>query len=155
MYPPMKCMVRSARVATSSRQPRDFSKNSPDSASKAGSDMLVRAYYHTYGLPMVITNCSNNYGPYELPEKLIPVVIQNCLTRKPIPVYGDGINVRDWLYVLIMLRLSATVETKGTNGETYNIGWHNEWTNIKHRKIDRSDLIDETRNDSSVGTREN
>ena len=76
-----------------------YAPNSPYSASKASSDMLVRAYHHTYGLPTVITNCSNNYGPYQFPEKLIPVVIQSCLARKQIPVYGDGMNVRDWLYV--------------------------------------------------------
>ena len=76
-----------------------YAPNSPYSASKAASDMLVRAYHHTYGLPTVITNCSNNYGPYQFPEKLIPVVIQSILARKPVPVYGDGLNVRDWLYV--------------------------------------------------------
>jgi len=76
-----------------------YAPNSPYSSSKASSDMLVRAYHHTYGLNVVITNCSNNYGPYQFPEKLIPVVIQSCLARKPIPVYGDGMNVRDWLYV--------------------------------------------------------
>ena len=79
-----------------------YAPNSPYSASKASSDMLVRAYHHTYGLPTVITNCSNNYGPYQFPEKLIPVVIQSVLARKPIPVYGDGMNVRDWLMCAIM-----------------------------------------------------
>jgi dTDP-glucose 4,6-dehydratase len=130
-----------------------YSPNSPYSASKAGSDMLVRAYYHTYGLPMVITNCSNNYGPYQFPEKLIPVVIQNCLNRKPIPVYGDGMNVRDWLYVIDHAEALWTVLTKGTNGETYNIGGHNEWANIKIVQL-IADLIDELAPQLGGNTRE-
>src|SRR5580693_6430349 len=92
--------------------------------------MLVRAYHHTYGLPTVITNCSNNYGPYQFPEKLIPVVIQNCLARKGIPVYGDGMNVRDWLYVRDHAEALWTVLQNGKFGETYNIGGHNEWANL-------------------------
>jgi dTDP-glucose 4,6-dehydratase len=107
-----------------------YAPNSPYSASKAASDMLVRAYHHTYGLPTVITNCSNNYGPFQFPEKLIPVVIQSVLARKPIPVYGDGMNVRDWLYVRDHAEALWTVLNRGQLGETYNIGGHNEWANI-------------------------
>lgn len=108
-----------------------YAPNSPYSASKAASDMLVRAYHHTYGLNMVITNCSNNYGPYQFPEKLIPVVIESVVTRKPIPVYGDGMNVRDWLFVRDHAEALWQVLTRGSNGETYNIGGHNEWANIR------------------------
>ena len=107
-----------------------YAPNSPYSSSKASSDMLVRAYHHTYGLPTVITNCSNNYGPYQFPEKLIPVVIQSILARKPVPVYGDGMNVRDWLYVRDHDEALWLVLTRGKSGETYNIGGHNEWANI-------------------------
>jgi dTDP-glucose 4,6-dehydratase len=107
-----------------------YAPNSPYSASKAASDMLVRAYHHTYGLNTVITNCSNNYGPYQFPEKLIPVVIQSVLERRPIPVYGDGMNVRDWLYVRDHCAALWLVLTKGRAGETYNIGGHNEWANL-------------------------
>ncbi len=119
-----------------------YAPNSPYSASKASSDMLVRAYHHTYGLPAVITNCSNNYGPYQFPEKLIPVVIQSVLTRKPVPVYGDGMNVRDWLYVGDHASALWLVLNQGKCGETYNIGGHNEWPNIR---IVESicDLVDE------------
>lgn len=108
-----------------------YAPNSPYSASKAGSDMLMRAYHHTYGLPAVITNCSNNYGPYQFPEKLIPVVIQSVLARKPVPVYGDGMNVRDWLYVRDHAEALWVVLTRGHIGQTYNIGGHNEWANIR------------------------
>ena len=107
-----------------------YAPNSPYSASKASSDFLVRSYYHTYGLPTVITNCSNNYGPFQFPEKLIPVVIQSVLARKTVPVYGDGLNVRDWLYVRDHAEALGTVLQRGKIGETYNIGAHNEWTNI-------------------------
>ena len=119
-----------------------YAPNSPYSASKAASDMLVRAYHHTYGVPVVITNCSNNYGPYQFPEKLIPVVIQSCLTRKAIPVYGDGMNVRDWLYVLDHAEALWQVLTLGKEGETYNIGGHNEWANIRIVEL-IADLVDE------------
>ena len=119
-----------------------YAPNSPYSASKAASDMLVRAYHHTYGLPAVITNCSNNYGPYQFPEKLIPVVIQSCLVRKPIPVYGDGMNVRDWLYVRDHAEALWQVLTRGADGETYNIGGHNEWANLRIVEL-IADLIDE------------
>ena len=108
-----------------------YAPNSPYSASKASSDLLVRAYHHTYGLPAVITNCSNNYGPYQFPEKLIPVAIQSVLARKPIPVYGDGLNVRDWLYVHDHVEALWQVLTRGRDGETYNIGGHNEWANLR------------------------
>jgi dTDP-glucose 4,6-dehydratase len=104
--------------------------------------MLVRAYHHTYGLPTVITNCSNNYGPFQFPEKLIPVVIQSVLTRKPVPVYGDGMNVRDWLYVRDHAEALWTVLRRGKLGETYNIGGHNEWANLRIVEL-ICDLIDE------------
>jgi dTDP-glucose 4,6-dehydratase len=119
-----------------------YAPNSPYSASKASSDMLVRAYHHTYGLPVVITNCSNNYGPYQFPEKLIPVIIQSVLARKPIPVYGDGMNVRDWLYVRDHAQALWLVLTRGREGQTYNIGGHNEWANIRIVEL-ICDLIDE------------
>jgi dTDP-glucose 4,6-dehydratase len=119
-----------------------YAPNSPYSSSKASSDMLVRAYHHTYGLPAVITNCSNNYGPYQFPEKLIPVVIQSLLERKPVPVYGDGMNVRDWLYVRDHAEALWTVLTRGRVGETYNIGGHNEWANLRIVEL-ICDLIDE------------
>jgi len=119
-----------------------YAPNSPYSASKASSDMLVRAYHHTYGMPTVITNCSNNYGPYQFPEKLIPVVIQNVLTRKSIPVYGDGMNVRDWLYVGDHAEALWEVLACGKEGETYNIGGHNEWANINIVNL-ICDLVDE------------
>jgi dTDP-glucose 4,6-dehydratase len=119
-----------------------YAPNSPYSASKASSDMLVRAYYHTYGLPGVITNCSNNYGPYQFPEKLIPVVIQSVLARKPVPIYGDGMNVRDWLYVRDHAEALWQVLCRGVVGETYNIGGHNEWANIRIVEL-ICDMIDE------------
>jgi dTDP-glucose 4,6-dehydratase len=119
-----------------------YAPNSPYSASKASSDLLVRAYHHTYGLPAVITNCSNNYGPFQFPEKLIPVVIQSVLARKPVPVYGDGMNVRDWLYVRDHAEALWQVLLRGKNGETYNIGGHNEWANINIVNL-ICDLIDE------------
>jgi dTDP-glucose 4,6-dehydratase len=119
-----------------------YAPNSPYSASKASSDLLVRAYHHTYGLPVVTTNCSNNYGPNQFPEKLIPVVIQNVLGRKAIPVYGDGLNVRDWLYVGDHAEALWQVLGKGRLGETYNIGGHNEWANIRIVEL-ICDLVDE------------
>ena len=119
-----------------------YAPNSPYSSSKASSDMLVRAYHHTYGLPTVITNCSNNYGPFQFPEKLIPVVIQSVMARKSVPVYGDGMNVRDWLYVRDHAEALWTVLNRGQLGETYNIGGHNEWANINIVKL-ICDLIDE------------
>ena len=119
-----------------------YAPNSPYSASKASSDMLVRAYHHTYGLDTVITNCSNNYGPYQFPEKLIPVVIQSVLARKEVPVYGDGLNVRDWLYVRDHAAALWQVLTRGRVAETYNIGGHNEWANLHIVQL-ICDLIDE------------
>lgn len=108
-----------------------YAPNSPYAASKAASDHLVRAYHHTYGLPTLTTNCSNNYGRFQFPEKLIPLVILNARDRKPLPVYGDGKNVRDWLYVEDHCTAIATVLQKGRPGETYNIGGWNEKPNIE------------------------
>ncbi|MWL88216.1 MULTISPECIES: dTDP-glucose 4,6-dehydratase [unclassified Cupriavidus] len=107
-----------------------YAPNSPYSASKAASDHLVRAYHHTYGLPVVTTNCSNNYGPYHFPEKLIPLMITNALAGKPLPVYGDGLNVRDWLYVRDHCSAIREVLAKGRLGETYNVGGWNEMSNL-------------------------
>jgi dTDP-glucose 4,6-dehydratase len=107
-----------------------YAPNSPYSASKAGSDHLVRAYHHTYGMPTTITNCSNNYGPYHFPEKLIPLMCINILMGKPLPVYGDGQNVRDWLYVKDHCSAIDAVLTKGKVGETYNVGGNNEVKNL-------------------------
>lgn len=107
-----------------------YAPSSPYSASKAGSDHLVRAWNRTYGLPTVITNCSNNYGPYHFPEKLIPLIILNALAGKPLPVYGNGEQIRDWLYVEDHARALYKVATEGENGETYCIGGHNERKNI-------------------------
>lgn len=112
-----------------------YAPNSPYSASKAGSDHLVRAYGHTYGLPVTTTNCSNNYGPYQHPEKFIPTVIHACLQRRPIPVYGDGSNIRDWLYVEDHCRGIDTVLRRGTLGETYNVGGRNEWSNLEIARL--------------------
>ncbi len=108
-----------------------YAPNSPYSASKAGSDHLVRAYHHTYGLPTITTNCSNNYGPYQFPEKLVPLIILNALGGKPLPVYGDGTNVRDWLYVNDHCTAIRLALAKGRIGETYNIGGNNECKNIE------------------------
>ncbi len=108
-----------------------YEPNSPYSASKASSDHLVRAWHHTYGLPVVTTNCSNNYGPYHFPEKLIPLVILNAINGKPLPIYGKGDNIRDWLYVDDHARALRLVLEKGTPGETYNIGGWNEKTNLE------------------------
>jgi dTDP-glucose 4,6-dehydratase len=112
------------------REDTAYQPNSPYSASKAASDHLVRAWHHTYGLPTVMTNCSNNYGPYHFPEKLIPLMIINALEGKPLPVYGNGLNVRDWLYVDDHADALLTVATSGVVGDTYNIGGHNEMANI-------------------------
>jgi dTDP-glucose 4,6-dehydratase len=112
------------------REDTPYAPNSPYAASKAGSDHLVRAYHHTYGLPVSTTNCSNNYGPYHFPEKLIPLMLVNALEGRPLPVYGDGLNVRDWLYVEDHCRAVELVITCGKPGETYNVGGRNEWKNI-------------------------
>lgn len=108
-----------------------YEPNSPYSASKASSDHLVRAYHHTYGLPVLTTNCSNNYGPYQFPEKLIPLIIHNALAEKPLPIYGDGQQVRDWLYVGDHCSAIRTVLANGQAGETYNIGGWNEKPNLE------------------------
>ncbi|HQN12902.1 MAG TPA: dTDP-glucose 4,6-dehydratase, partial [Quisquiliibacterium sp.] len=108
-----------------------YQPNSPYSASKAASDHLVRAYHHTYGLPTLTTNCSNNYGPFQFPEKLIPLMIANALAGRPLPVYGDGMNVRDWLYVGDHCSAIRRVLAAGRLGETYNIGGNNEMPNIE------------------------
>ncbi len=108
-----------------------YAPNSPYSASKAASDHLVRAYFHTYGMPVLTTNCSNNYGPYQFPEKLIPLIIVNALSGKPLPVYGDGQQIRDWLYVKDHCSAILCVLEKGTLGEVYNIGGWNEKANIE------------------------
>ncbi|WP_110648377.1 dTDP-glucose 4,6-dehydratase [Salinicola peritrichatus] len=108
-----------------------YAPSSPYSASKAGSDHLVRAWYRTFGLPTLVTNCSNNYGPYHFPEKLIPLTILNALAGKPLPVYGDGRQIRDWLFVEDHARALIKVATEGEIGETYNIGGHNEKRNIE------------------------
>ncbi|KPH09999.1 dTDP-glucose 4,6-dehydratase [Rhizobium acidisoli] len=109
---------------------RKYEPNSPYSASKAASDHLVRAYHHTYGLPVLTTNCSNNYGPYHFPEKLIPLVIHNALSGKQIPIYGDGMQVRDWLFVKDHCSAIRRVLESGKVGETYNVGGRNELTNL-------------------------
>ncbi|MEY4769158.1 MAG: hypothetical protein RL637_1797 [Pseudomonadota bacterium] len=108
-----------------------YAPNSPYSASKAASDHLVRAYHHTYGLPTLTTNCSNNYGPYQFPEKLIPLLIKNALQGKALPIYGDGKNIRDWLYVEDHCSAIHTVLTRGQVGEVYNIGGNHEKTNLE------------------------
>ena len=108
-----------------------YAPNSPYAASKAGSDHLVRAYFHTYGLPVITTNCSNNYGPFQFPEKLIPLLVLNALDRKPLPIYGDGKNVRDWLYVRDHCAALLLVSQKGKPGEVYNVGGHNERTTLE------------------------
>ena len=123
-----------------------YAPNSPYSASKASSDMLVRAYHYTYGINTVITNCSNNYGPYQFPEKLIPVIIQNLLAREPLPLYGDGMNVRDWLYVRDHAEALWQVLQHGKAGDTYNIGGHNECANIRVVEL-ICDLFDELKPD--------
>ena len=135
--PSASCTSRPTR-STARSGPRDpaftettpYAPNSPYSASKAGSDHLVRAYHHTYGLPSLTTNCSNNYGPFQFPEKLIPLMIPNALAGKPLPVYGDGQQVRDWLYVGDHCAAIRVALAKGRPGETYNIGGNAEKTNL-------------------------
>ena len=129
-----------------------YAPNSPYSATKAASDMLVRAYHHTYGFPAIITNCSNNYGPFQFPEKFIPVIIQSILERRTIPIYGDGLNVRDWIYVVDHVDALWAVLTKGRLGEVYNIGGHNEWPNL--RIAERlCDLVDQMAPQPGAGSR--
>ncbi len=129
-----------------------YTPNSPYSASKASSDHLVRAYHHTYGLPTLTTNCSNNYGPYQFPEKLIPLILLNALRGKPLPVYGDGMNVRDWLYVGDHCAAIRAVLANGRPGETYNVGGWNEMPNLVIVKT-LCRLLDEARPDPA-GPRE-
>ncbi len=126
-----------------------YQPNSPYSASKASSDHLVRAWHHTYGLPVVTTNCSNNYGPYHFPEKLIPLVILNALNGKPLPIYGKGDNIRDWLYVDDHARALRLVLTRGQVGETYNIGGWNEKTNLEVVQAICA-ILDELRPNASI-----
>lgn len=130
-----------------------YDPHSPYSASKASSDHFVRAFHDTYGLPIVITNCSNNYGPYQFPEKLIPLFINNIVQGRPLPVYGRGENVRDWLYVEDHARAIDVVLHRGRVGETYNIGGHNEWRNIDlvHLLIETTDRLLERPVGSSEG----
>ncbi|EGQ8043579.1 dTDP-glucose 4,6-dehydratase [Vibrio parahaemolyticus] len=127
-----------------------YAPSSPYSASKASSDHLVRAWQRTYGLPTLVTNCSNNYGPYHFPEKLIPLMILNALDGKPLPVYGDGMQIRDWLFVEDHARALYKVVTEGEIGETYNIGGHNEKANIEVVKTICA-LLEELRPDKSAG----
>ena len=122
--------------------------SSPYSSSKAGADLLVQAYYRTYGLPITISRCSNNYGPYHFPEKLIPLMIANCLYNKPLPVYGEGLNVRDWLYVEDHCKAIDLIVRKGRIGEVYNVGGHNEMRNIDIVKL----IIKELGQDESLIT---
>lgn len=131
-----------------------YEPNSPYSASKASSDHLVRAYHHTYGLPVLTTNCSNNYGPYQFPEKLIPLVIHNALAQKPLPIYGDGQQIRDWLYVSDHCSAIRTVLAKGTSGEVYNIGGLNEKANIEivHTLCDILDELRPIASDTSISS---
>jgi dTDP-glucose 4,6-dehydratase len=129
-----------------------YAPNSPYAASKAGSDHLVRAYFHTFGLPVLTTNCSNNYGPFQFPEKLIPLMILNALEGKPLPVYGDGGNVRDWLFVEDHCAAIRAVLARGRPGETYNIGGNSERTNLDVvRAI--CDLVDQMRPEPEAGPR--
>lgn len=129
-----------------------YRPNSPYSASKAASDHLVRAYHRTYGLPVAITNCSNNYGPYQFPEKLIPLMILNALENKPLPVYGDGRNVRDWLYVRDHCRAIWASMTRGKAGETYNVGGCTEMENLRVVEM-ICDILDEIQGDRAGRSR--
>jgi dTDP-glucose 4,6-dehydratase len=130
-----------------------YQPNSPYSASKAASDHFVRAWHETYGLPVLVTNCSNNYGPYHFPEKLIPLVTLNALKGKPLPVYGQGLNVRDWLYVEDHAAALILVAEQGLVGHSYNIGGHNERTNIDVVRAICA-LVDEMAPDAAIGPRE-
>jgi dTDP-glucose 4,6-dehydratase len=129
-----------------------YDPRSPYSASKAGSDHLVMAFYHTYHMPVIISNCSNNYGPNHFPEKLIPLSINNILNKKPLPIYGKGENVRDWLYVIDHAIAIDKIVQEGKLGDTYNIGGHNEWTNIDLIKL-LCKLMDEKLG-NAIGTSE-
>jgi dTDP-glucose 4,6-dehydratase len=160
-----RCAFRFLHVSTDevygSLKPHDpafsettpYAPNSPYAASKAASDHLARAYFHTYGLPVLTTNCSNNYGPFQFPEKLIPLVILNGLEGKPLPVYGDGGNVRDWLFVGDHCAAIRNVLERGVPGQTYNIGGNSERANLDVVKSICS-LLDELRPNAAVGPRE-
>ncbi len=130
-----------------------YAPNSPYSATKAASDHLVRAYFHTYGLPVSTSNCSNNYGPFHFPEKLIPLLIVNILSGKPLPVYGDGRNVRDWLYVRDHARAIDAVLERGRAGEVYNVGGKNEWANIDIVRLVCALVTAQVRADASLAAR--
>jgi len=131
-----------------------YQPNSPYSASKASSDHLVRAYHHTYGLPVLTTNCSNNYGPYQFPEKLIPLIIHNALSHKALPIYGNGLQIRDWLYVGDHCSAIRAVLERGTNGEVYNVGGLNEKANIEivHTLCDILDELRPLSDDSQISS---
>lgn len=121
---------------------KKYNPHSPYSASKASSDHFVRAFHDTYGMPTIVTNCSNNYGPYQFPEKLIPLFINNIRHRKPLPVYGKGENVRDWLYVEDHAQVIDVIPHKGNIADTYNIGGFNEWKNIDIIKPSPNQIVD-------------
>ena len=135
------------------REDSPYQPNSPYSATKAGSDHLVRAWHHTYGLPTVASNCSNNYGPHHFPEKLIPLVILNALEGRPLPVYGTGANIRDWLYVEDHARALVTIAERGAIGDSYNVGGWNERTNLEVVRTICA-LVDEMAPDAAIGPRE-
>ena len=135
------------------REDSPYQPNSPYAASKAASDHLVRAWHHTFGLPIVMSNCSNNYGSHQFPEKLIPLTILNCLEGKRLPVYGNGQNVRDWLHVEDHVTALMLIVERGKVGESYNVGGNNEWTNIAVVKAICA-MIDELAPDSKIGKRE-
>ncbi len=160
-----KAVFRFLHVSTDevygSLQPNDpaftettpYAPNSPYAASKAASDHIVRAYHHTYGLPTLITNCSNNYGPFQFPEKLIPLIIINAVQGKPLPIYGDGLNVRDWLYVRDHCRGIVAALELGRPGEAYNIGGNSEKTNLQVVKAICA-ILDELRPNTRIGKHE-
>jgi dTDP-glucose 4,6-dehydratase len=130
-----------------------YAPNSPYAASKAAADHLVRAYLHTYQLPVTISNCSNNYGPFQFPEKLIPLMLVNLLQGKPLPVYGDGLNIRDWLYVEDHCRALERIIIHGSTGEMYNVGGRNEWRNIDIIRLLCQLVDDAFAGDTSLGAR--
>jgi dTDP-glucose 4,6-dehydratase len=132
------------------RETRPYAPNSPYAASKAAADHLIRAYHHTYGLPVTTSNCSNNYGPYQFPEKLIPLMIVNALDGRPLPVYGDGQQVRDWLYVEDHCRAIDRIVEAGTVGATYNVGGRNEWRNLDIVRLLCRLIDDAFRNDGNL-----
>jgi len=142
-----------SRDAPGFHEEQKYEPNSPYSASKAASDHLVRAYLHTFGLQVTTSNCSNNYGPYHFPEKLIPLCLTNILRGRPLPVYGDGSNIRDWLYVEDHCRGIELVLQNGKVGETYNIGGNNEWSNLDIVQLLCDQMDARFRNDSMLGRR--